>query len=282
MNDLSAALNDGGVASPWEKHAAQWNHIGPPLRPCPQDIQFVQTEVNDIARARNRVEALMLGVTVEITAIRWPLNCSLTAVDSSRAMLIQRWRAPPGIKSAAIQGLWEQLPVPRKSLDLVLADGSLSVLPSARGVAEVLRELGAVVSPGGRIVTRVFIRQETEPTPGEVIDAMRRGKYGNFHVFKWRLLMALHNCPTEGVLLHAVYETVCDAIPDRAALARELGWTLESVNTIDAYKDVFGRYFFPCLAQFRELMGGDLRERDCLVPTYELGERCPTIVLACK
>ena len=282
MNDLSPALNDGAVASPWEKHAAQWNHIGPPLRPCRQDIEFVQTEVNHFARARNRVEALLLGVTVELTGISWPLNCSLTAVDSSRAMLIQRWRAPVGIKSAAIQGLWEQLPVPRKSLDLVLADGSLSTLPNARGVAEVLCELAAAISPGGRIVTRVFIRQETEPTPGEVIDAMRRGEYGNFHVFKFRLLMALHNCPTEGVLLHSVYETVCNAIPDRAALARELGWPLESVNTIDAYKDVSGRYFFPCLAQFRELMGGDLRELDCLVPTYEMGERCPTLVLSCK
>jgi hypothetical protein len=280
MNDLSPALNHGAVASPWEKHAAQWNHIGPPLRPCPQDLQFVQTEVNDIARARNRVEALLLGVTVELTGISWPANCSLTAVDSSRAMLIQRWRAPPGIKSAAIQGLWEQLPVPRKSSDLVLADGSLSASPNARGVAEVLCELAAVLSPGGRIVTRVFIRQETEPTPGEVIDAMRRGEYGNFHVFKFRLLMALHNSPTEGVLLNAVYQTVCDAIPDRAAVARKLGWPLESVNTIDAYKDVSGRYFFPCLAQFRELMGTDLRELDCLVPTYEMGERCPTLVLS--
>jgi len=282
MNDLSPALNDGAIASPWEKHARQWNHIGPPLRPCPQDQQFVQTEVNDIARARDRVEALMLGVTVELTAINWPANCSLTAVDSSRAMLMQRWRAPAGIKSAALQGLWEQLPVARKSLDLVLADGSLSILPNARGVAEVLHELAAVVSPGGRIVTRVFIRQETEPTPGEVIDAMRRGKYGNFHVFKWRLLMALHNSPTEGVLLNTVYQTVCDAIPDRAAAACELGWPVESVNTIDAYRDVLGRYFFPCHAQFRELMGADLRELDCLVPTYELGERCPTLVLSCK
>ncbi len=282
MKDPSPALNDGAVASPWEKHAGQWNHIGPPLRPCPQDLQFVQTEVNDIARARNRVEALLLGVTVELTALSWPANCSLTAVDSSRSMLIRRWRAPAGIKSAALQGLWERLPVPRKSLDLVLADGSLSILPNARGAAEVLRELAAVLSPGGRIVTRVFIRQETEPTPGEVIDAMRRGEYGNFHVFKWRLLMALHDSPTEGVLLNTVYRTVCDAIPDRAAVARELGWPLESVNTIDAYKDVSGRYFFPCLAQFRELMGGDLRELDCLVPTYELGERCPTLVLSRK
>ena len=282
MKNLGPALNDDAVASPWEKHAAQWNHIGPPLRPCPQDLQFVQTEVNDVARARNRVEALLLGVTVELTGISWPANCSLTAVDSSRSMLIQRWRAPAGIKSTALQGLWQQLPVPRKSLDLVLADGSLSAMPNVRGLTGVLRELAAVLSPGGRIVTRLFIRQETEPTPGEVIDAMGRGEYGNFHVFKFRLLMALHNSPTEGVLLNTVYQTVCDAIPDRAAVARELGWPLESINTIDAYRNVSGRYYFPCLAQFRELMCGDLRELDCLMPTYEMGERCPTLVLSCK
>jgi SAM-dependent methyltransferase len=280
MNTLGPALNDGAIASPWEKHAAQWNHIGPPLRPCPQDLQLVQTEVNDIARARNRVEALLLGVTVELTGISWPANCSLTAVDSSRAMLIQRWRAPAGIKSAALQGLWDQLPVPRESLDLVLADGSLSVLPNARGLTEVLHELAAVLSPGGHIVTRLFIRQETEPAPGEVIDAMRRGEFGNFHVFKFRLLMALHDSPTEGVLLNTVYQTVCDAIPDRAAVARELGWPLESINTIDAYKDVSGQYYFPHLAQFRELMRGNLRELECLVPTYEMAERCPTLILS--
>ena len=167
-------------------------------------------------------------------------------------------------------------------MDLVLADGSLSGLPDTCAIAAVLRQLGTVLDRGRRLVTRVFVRPETPQTPGEVVDGMRRGGFGNFHVFKWRLLMALHESGAEGVVLNSVYEAVCDVMPDRAASAHALGWSLESINTIDAYKNVSWRYFFPRLSQFRELTADDYLEVNCHVPTYELGEQCPTLVLSCK
>jgi hypothetical protein len=167
-------------------------------------------------------------------------------------------------------------------MDLVLGDGSLSCLPDANGIAVVLRQLATVLDDGRHIVTRVFVRPETAETPGQVVDAMRSGNIGNFAVFKWRLLMALHGPGAEGVQLKTVYDAVCDAIPDRAALARTLGWSLESINTIDAYRTASWRYFFPRPSQFRELAAVDFLEMDCHVPTYELGEQCPTFVLCRK
>jgi hypothetical protein len=268
------------VTSPWERHSLQWAHVGYPLRPCAQDIQVVQGEVDQVSRACKHVHALLLGATIELTSIGWPVNSSLTAVDSSHAMLMRCWRPPAGITSSAIQGLWDQLPLPPKSVDLVLADGSLSVLPGAHGIADVLRQLAIVLGESRRIVTRVFVRPESRETPGEVIDALRQGRIGNFHVFKWRLLMALHDSATEGVLLNTVYRAVDEAIPDRPGLAHELGWSLDSVNTIDAYKNAAWRYFFPTLSQFRELAAEYFLELECHVPTYELGEKCPTLVLS--
>jgi hypothetical protein len=282
---MSIRAKSAGVdsySSPWGRHSVRWEHIGYPLRPCPGDVQFVQSEVQRISRERAHVDVLLLGVTVELASLDWPANCSLTAIDSSRAMIDRLWRPPAGIESSAIEGLWNQLPLAPKSVDIVLGDGSLSSLPDACAIGAVLRQLAMVLDHGCYLVPRVFVRPEIPETPGRVIDALRSGGIGSFQVFKCRLLMALHGTGTEGVLLTKVYDTVCEAIPDRAALARTLGWSLESIDTIESYKDTIWRYCFPRPSQFRELAALDFLELNCHLPTYELGGQCPTFVLRRK
>ena len=279
MTEPARSRNDDTASSPWERNCAQWQHLGYPLRPGPADVAFVQNEVDRIAQARDRVNALLLGVTVELTSLAWPANSSLVAIDSSRAMIARSWRAPPGIESSAMEAFWDQLPLSQKSIDLALGDGSLSALPNANAVTSVLHQLATVLDHGGYLVTRVVVRPQIAETPGHVIDAMRTGTMGSFQVFKFRLLMALHGAGIDGVMLSAVYDAVCNANPDRAALARALGWPLDASNTIDAYRDSSWRYFFPRVSQFRELTAVEFLEVDCHEPTYELGRQCPTFVL---
>lgn len=131
----------------------------------------------------------------------------------------------------------------------------------------------------GMLVLRLFVRpDEREPVPA-VFENLRAGKIGNFHAFKWRLAMAMHGTLDEGVCLHTVWETWQAAVPDPAALAARLGWPLQTVLTIEAYRGQTGtRYTFPTLAEIEAEMSGRFEEIGRRYPGYELGERCPTFV----
>ena len=66
-----------------------WSQFGPPLRPDSHDSAIVQRIVDGLpAGAR----AVLLGMTPEIVACRWPQNTQFTAVDHSDAMVQMLWR----------------------------------------------------------------------------------------------------------------------------------------------------------------------------------------------
>src|SRR5471030_2066962 len=66
----------------WDARAPRWN-IAPPLAPGAQDVRFYEecaARVRDSARA---LDALLLGVTAPIAAMRWPAPTRLVALDWS-------------------------------------------------------------------------------------------------------------------------------------------------------------------------------------------------------
>jgi hypothetical protein len=108
---------------------------------------------------------------------------------------------------------------------------------------------------------------------------LESGRIGSFHVLKWRLAMALHGETADGVAVADVWRTVHDAWPDLAALAARFGWADREVRTIEAYRDVATRYTFPTLGEVRHFLSGcGLTRLQVRTGTYELGERCPTLI----
>jgi hypothetical protein len=57
-------------------------------------------------------------------------------------------------------------------------------------------------------------------------------------------------------------------VPDSSELARQLGWRVESIDTIESYRDASGRYFFPTLVQLRQWLHEHFIEVACSVPGY--------------
>jgi hypothetical protein len=106
------------------------------------------------------------------------------------------------------------------------------------------------------------------------------GRIGSFHVFKWRLAMAVHGDAGDGVSLATIWCHWHDAIEAPALLADRLGWPREVVATIDAYGDSPTRYTFPTRAQIQTAFTPYFREAGSHVPRYELGERCPCVIFA--
>lgn len=263
----------------WNKHAAQWQHVGPPLRPTAQDIALLERLVRDWSAGRGGTgpQAVLLGVTPEIAAMHWPVGTRLLAVDRCQAMIADVWQAP-ALAHAEVQcGDWLDLPLPDRSQDLAVGDGCFTLLPYPDGYSALFGSLRRVLRGDGLLVMRFFVRPPQAESSGQVFDDLLAGRIGNFHVFKWRLAMALHASSEAGVRLADIWDTWHNADIDPAELASRLGWTRDSIATIDVYRDVHTCYTFPTLDEVRAVAADSFHEQDCQVGDYELAERCPTL-----
>ncbi len=184
------------AGSHWARHAAQWGKVGSPLRPIQEDIDLYWRAINssvaesELAMAR----VLLLGVTPELTSLRWPVGSSLFACDSSLDMLQSIWPLGrfPGASASTLNANWLALPLAPGACNLVVGDGSLSVFDCADDYRRCAHELYRVLQPGGCVVLRLFCPPEVPESPEQVFADLRRGHVGNFHAFKWRLVMAIH------------------------------------------------------------------------------------------
>src|SRR5262249_37420376 len=144
------------------------------------------------------------------------------------------------------------------------------------------RSVRRVVRPRGLVLMRFFTRPEHSEPAEQVFSDLRAGRIGSFHAFKWRLAMALHGSLGAGVRLCDIWNAWHDGISRPEELARERGWPLPVVLTIDDFRGVEARYTFPTLAEARAAMAGGFEEVSRTFPKYELGERCPILAFRPK
>lgn len=264
----------------WTLHARQWALVGPPLRPCPEDVAIATAAIAGWTAAHARApRALLLGVTPELATMAWPAGTALTAVDRARAMIGALFAAGPGRR--AVVGDWRALPLPAAAIDLALGDGCLPNLAFPDGYRALAGELARVLAPGGVLVTRLFVSPPAREALGAVAEDLRAGAIHSFHALKWRLAMAV-TPEDRNVPVTAIRDAFDALVPDRAALARASGWAPAVIDTIDAYRGSARVYAFPTLAETRAALGEHLVEIGCHTPGYELGDRCPSLVLRRK
>lgn len=273
----------------WNQHARQWHHVGPPLRPAREDIDIAERAVRDwcdafsIGNALKTFNALLLGVTPEIALMEWQAGARLIAVDRSQAMIDAMWQKPalPAAWQAQL-GEWNALSLGNASQHIVIGDGCFVLLTYPEPWQSVACEVRRVLHEAGIFIIRFFVRPEAQETTAQVFADLRAGRIGNFHVFKWRLAMALHGSVEEGVCLNDIWQAWHDDVVDRQSLARQLGWSIESMRTIDVYRNVQTHYTFPTLTEVRNALAPYFEETACVVPEYELGACCPTLILKPK
>lgn len=262
----------------WTRHSGQWQRIGSPLKPLPEDAQRALSLLQPaLAAAGSQLRVLILGVTQELVQAPWPAGASLLAVDHSGPMIARLWRPNAAVPSEVLQARWQELPLADASVAAIVGDGSLNALPSLDEMPAVLAEARRLLRPGGLMVLRCYIRPDRQESLDAVRDAALQGQVGSFHALKWRVAMALPSDAGFSIAVTDILAAFEQLFTDRDELARRAGWPRESIDTIEAYRDADTRYCFPTLAALADVAGPYFRivERRC--GEYELAERCPTL-----
>lgn len=265
----------------WTGHARRWEYVGHPLRPGPVDVRITEEMIQAIATRYETqpAGALLLGVTPELVGIHWPSGTGLLAVDRSLDMIRQVLPRQPRVRLEAVSGNWLHLPLPDSSFRYVVGDGCLTVLEAPAALRALSAEVRRVLTDGGGFVIRQFVQLDKPELPEQVLAELLAGRIGNFHIFKWRLAMALQQGIDYGVQVRDIWHYWQNAGIQPRSLSERFRWPLEEIETIDTYRESAARYTFPTLEEARDIFSHDFRELDCRQPDYELGERCPTLLL---
>ncbi|MCW5605639.1 MAG: hypothetical protein KIT18_13945 [Burkholderiales bacterium] len=272
----SSATGAAAVSKHWSQIARQWGQVGPPLRPSAPDLAFYNDAIGRWIEAHGVPRALILGVTPELYRLPWPWEPM--AVDHTQAMIDGVW---PGSRGSAICAEWTALPRAVGMRDLVLCDGGLHLLAYPHTQSALADNLREVVAPGGLCIFRLFVPPREPESADAVLGDLLAGRIANLNLLKLRLGMALQSGPAAGVALQDVWNALSAAAPDFERLSSEIGWPVDHLRAIDTYRDSRDRYHFVTLDEVRALFCacGSFEVASVDTPAYELGERCPTVVL---
>jgi len=263
----------------WDEIARHWDDWGPPLRPSEEDLDIAHRALTRW-RSETSIESVRIflcGVTPEIAALPLPFRSELIGMDQVEAMVRIVWPGDiPGVRRAMV-GNWLQSGLPAGSQDVVIGDGGFGFFDYPRRQLALARSMHRLLRSGGLFFYRHWAGiQQREPLERVLSDA-RAGSIGNFHVFKWRVAMALQPDSRAGVRLHDIWQACQDAALDASRLPQP-GWSSRAMSTIRFYRDRDARLYFPTLDEFREILSEDFEQIDVQFGTYELAERCPMLI----
>ena len=264
--------------SHWNKHAQQWRYVKAPLRPCAEDIALIERALAENFPTETTLDALMLGVTPELAANSWMPALNLVAVDNTLAMIQSVWPENDAHRTV-LCGNWLQLPLHDACMNLAMIDGGLPAISFPDAHQKLAMELRRVLKPGGLFVARIFARPDNTESVDDVLTAAHDRQIGNFHIFKWRLAMALQDGnANRGVRVDDVWRSVDKHFGHPARLAELTGWPINEISTIDAYRGSQASYHFPSIGEMVDALEDAFQCVDEKRGTYELAERCPILV----
>lgn len=218
----------------------------------------------------------MLGVTPELVAMAWPAGSTVLAVDREPAMIAALF--PPGPDRRAVVGEWLALPAADGAIDAVVGDGCASLFACPDGYRALAAELARACAPGGCVILRLFVLPPRRESLADIAAALAAGAIGSIDVLKWRLAMALAG-DDRSVEMSAILGAFDAIVPDRAALAAATGWPRSVIDHLDTYRVSRTRLAFPTLAESIAALAPAFARHEIHTPGYELGDRCPTLVL---
>jgi SAM-dependent methyltransferase len=251
-----------------------WDDLGPPLRPDRQAIEAYGELFQTVHPSAEGAQVMLMGVTPELANATWLAGAKITAIDHSPDMISAIW---PGDRHNrhAVTGDWFHLPMPLCSQDVVIGDGVLNFLTYPAEHQALSLSLSSVLRSGGHLVIRAFCAHEKPETPEQILSRAKRREFKNFHDFKLLLLGALQQGNVQaGVEIASAWHLFQEHFPDMNDCAVQTGWPIQTIRTIDLYKDNTKRYFLATPAEIESALSAHFKRCRLLTPTTPWS--CPT------
>ena len=197
-------------------------------------------------------------------------------MDQSENMVRHVWPGDIPQRRRAVVGNWIRSGLASGSQDIVIGDGGFNFFDFPASERALIHELHRILRPGGLFIYRHTAQRARRESLAEVLGDLHAGRIGNFHIFKWRIAMALQRDVESGIRQCDIWQAVMAAGIERAAV---LGphWSQRSIDTIRFYRDKESRLYFPTLEEFQALLSEVFKEIEVVLPTYEMGDRFPII-----
>ncbi len=246
----------------------------PRLRP-PQAVTQDMAAHAAAAVAAHDDRVLLLGVTPALSMI----GRELVAVDRSPKMIELVWPGDDG-RRRVVEADWRAME-PGGSFSAVVGDGSFNCIGYPHDYAAVFARLATILRRPARFAVRFFVTPDRCESVEELEQATRTRGVESIHALKWRLAMAI--VAERGEINLAAIDILArfDALfPDREVLARQTGWALDEIETLDFYRGSADWLSFPTIAQIRSTIPPGFSEPR-LLPSgdYDLSERCPVVTM---
>lgn len=264
----------------WNDIATKWSHWGPPLRPCLEDIQIMESALATwktdgyADSVDGYAEAVLLGVTPEIANMNFPLPTDLLAIDKASGMISHVWTGDTDHKHA-VQGDWLTYNISPHTKDIVLADGSL-VFFSPYKLEQLAIKVSEILKKDGIFVVRAFTMPSKKETITTVLADVRDGYIPNFHEFKFRLAMALQHNFATGISQDEIWramQVVVKSTPHN-------GYSVNDLATGDVYRGKSAKHYFPTPEELRAILEERFTSVKIVFPTsYDFGPCCPTFIV---
>jgi SAM-dependent methyltransferase len=228
----------------WKDFARRNAAYSPPLRPS-KDVVEAITKIVGAPQG----STLLLGVTPEL-ALAFD---NVLAVDKSREMISTVWPGDSGQRRASC-GDWLELDLAPGSIDRIVGDGSLNNIPDPNAVTRLLSDCLEWLAPAGRFACRVFERPARPFTEADITSRAAPGDQFNFHALKWMIAMHLAERASGVVAVESIRSMFQYLFPGRVELGKRTGWSIESIDTIDVYRNSDLVYYFPNREELLDLI----------------------------
>ena len=271
----------------WDRNHVNWQNIKPPLRPHPEDIEILKDAIDEHfadGPCRERYFAALFGVTPEIATMEWSRSTYLVAFDNSVEMIEKVWPGNTDNRTVFYKNwLSIEMSNARGNYDFGLGDGCFNAISYPDEYEKLAATMASMITKGGLLALRMFCQPNKVETVADIvsdfISLAEKGQpksIGNFHILKWRLLMALQGENTRrGVKLSAAWDAFVENFWAPQAISDYTGWPIEEVRTIESYCNSTGFYSFPTEVEVPSLLIRDFELIKIARGTYEMADRCP-------
>lgn len=267
--------------SVWEGIARSYFSFGSPFVPCAEDTVVLKSAVDHWMQGRARSEAtlVLLGVTPSIANVNWPAGVVLTGVEQSQAVIRAIWPGDVDGARRSLHATWMEIPERLGACDVIIGDGSLNVCGYPEGIRELTRVVRRSMNQDGLFAIRCYIAFDEREKVGHVLESLRERDAPSVDHFKLRLYLAMQKSAHSGVAVREAYNLLVEHGIDRRFMEENLGWSPASVEPILLWQNSDAVYSFPTLGEFRDLLSVEFDEISIAIPSYELGQHCPTLIL---